>query len=89
MTKPIQPAPERPTSGKPIEIDGLTFRCYRTGIMRYVWRDDTERIEIGNNHPGTTQWASIDGKRLPTRFRGQKSAMNTAVRLLRERKTRE
>jgi len=77
---------DKPTSAKPITVGAFTFRCYRSGILRYVWRTDCQRLSVGRNGNAETYWASVDGvgilgKRRWKRFRSMSSAMATAVKL--------
>lgn len=74
------------TSARPIIVDGVTFHCYRTGILRYVWTSEDGRLEVGSNHHADTYCAAVDGTAIEganphkaKRFRSQSAAMLAAV----------
>jgi hypothetical protein len=51
----------KPTGAAPKLINGVTFYCYRTGILRCEWRSDDGRIRAARNHNRETYWAAVDG----------------------------
>lgn len=78
------------TGAKPITIDGVTFHCYHTGILRYEWRSEDSRLRVQRNYNSDTHCASVDGTSIEganplraRRFRTFKGAMAAAVLRLR------
>lgn len=78
----------KPTSAKPRTVEGVVFRCYRTGMLKTAWRSDDGRLEAGDNYHSTTYYAAVDGAGIgatPTslrckRFRSLENAMRAAVK---------
>lgn len=70
---------EKRTSAPPKVINGVTFCCWRLGICNYVWRSEDGRLAANRRGERSTFWASVDGQRLPTRFRSLDAAMRAAV----------
>ena len=71
--------PAKPTSASPQVIDGVTFRCYHTGIQRYEWRSDDGRCSAGLNPFSSTYYGQADGTTIKKRFRSLTNAMKAAV----------
>jgi hypothetical protein len=76
------------TGARPKTICGLTLRCYRAGIRKYVWRSDDGRIEIGEfSLTKETLYAKVDGELIRTdakakRFRSAEGAVKGALGVL-------
>lgn len=70
-------------SGKPVTIEGVTFRPYRRGIALFSRCSDDFRIEVYRPYRGETYVAVADGTMLPTRFRSEKNAYLAAIKRLR------
>jgi hypothetical protein len=78
--------PKARTSARPQTIDGVTFHCYRAGILRHKWVSEDGRLEVQSNYNADTYCASVDGTaiegvdpRKAKRFRTQKGAMAAAI----------
>lgn len=78
---------DKRTGAKPIVVDGVTFYCYSTGILRYEWRSADGRLAVGRNHNADTYCAAVDGTSIEgkdpmraKRFRTQRAAMAAAIR---------
>lgn len=71
---------ERPTGAKPKVIDGITFRCYRVGILRYAWISECRRFRVTRNAERETYGAACDGKGLGKRFRKMENAFKAAIK---------
>lgn len=69
----------RPTGAAPKTIDGVIFRCYRTGIGRYEWRSDDNRLATGQNYHRGSYYAAVGLQRFDKRFRSLENAMKFAV----------
>lgn len=79
---------QKRTSAPPKIVDGVTFLCWKTGILMTQWRSEDDRIKIGDNgHHRSTYWAMLDGKPLTgaggksKRFQTQIAAMRAAAKL--------
>lgn len=85
MTYPApHPKYGAPLSGRPLTIDGVTFRPYRCGILMYVRVSDDFRIEVSRAYKGETWRASFDGISLPVKFRHEKNAYRAGVAAVRK-----
>ena len=74
--------PAKSTSASPQVIDGVTFRCYHTGIQRYQWRSDDGRCSAGRNPCSNTYYGKADGTTIKKRFRSLTNAMKAATAAL-------
>jgi hypothetical protein len=74
--------PAKPTRALPQVIDGVTFRCYHTGIQRYEWRSDDGRCSAGCNPFLNTFYGKADGTTIKKRFRSLTNAMKAAIAAL-------
>lgn len=69
------------TGALPKTVEGVKFHCYRLGPFQHEWRSEDGRCAAGyRGSTLSTFWASIDGKRLMTRFRSIQNAMRAAVK---------
>jgi hypothetical protein len=82
----MKPDPKDRTSAKPITVDGVTFHCYRCGILRAHWVSEDGRISVQRNHNADTYSAGLDGNGIAganpmksKRFRTQSAAMLAGV----------
>lgn len=81
------------TSAHPRTIDGATFYCYHTGILKSAWRTTDGRCVVEANSRHTAYYASVDGsfiyskgqRCLIKQFRKQTSAMKEAVKIMKGR----
>ena len=67
------------TKATPKVINGVTFRCYKTGIAQSTWRSDDGRCAAWSPAHRNSHRASVDGVGLKTRFRSLENAMKAAV----------
>ena len=74
------------TGARPQVVDGITFHCYRTGILRSKWISDDGRLQVQNNYNSSTYCASVEGAVIAgsnpmraKRFRSMTAAMLAAV----------
>lgn len=72
------------TAARPCVVDGVTFHCYRTGILRYQWRSEDGRCAVGRNYERSTHYAAVDGTSLKPNFRSIETAMHAAVKRAKE-----
>lgn len=79
-------ATQKPTGAPPKIINGVTFRCYRTGIMSREWQSECLRLAVHSTYNNTAYLARVDGEyitgRNPAktkRFRTLEAAMITAA----------
>lgn len=69
------------TSAPPRTIDGMTFRCYRVGIMKNEWHADSDRsISIGSTLSLASHWASVDGRVIGNSYRDLTGALKAAAK---------
>ena len=73
---------DKPTSAVPIEIEGVVFRCYRTGKLRYAWKSDDGRARVHHNGGRSSFSASVDRVNIGARFRSDRAAMHAAVKVM-------
>jgi hypothetical protein len=72
---------DKPTGARPIVIDGVTFRCFHTGVLRYEWRaDGPTKIKVRQNHNHKTYSAWVDTFCVGSRFRSVEAAMRGAMK---------
>lgn len=71
---------ESVTSAKPITVEGVTFRCWHTGILRYEWRSDDGLIIVARNYRRSTWNAVVNGVEIGRRFLGLQSAILAAIK---------
>lgn len=74
------------TSASPKVVDGVTFHCYRAGILRYEWWSEDGRLCVGRNYNCDTYCAAVDGTAIDgvnplkaKRYRTESAAMIAAV----------
>jgi len=71
----------KPTSAKPRTIHGVTFRCYKAGVMQTHWISDDDRCRVGLRGMNySTYYAFVDDKGLGKKFRKLERAMEAAVK---------
>lgn len=70
---------DKRTGARPQTISGVTFNCWHTGILRYEWRSDDNRLAAGSNYNKATYYGEVDGQRLGKKFRTLTNAMAAAV----------
>jgi hypothetical protein len=76
---------EKPTSAKPKIIDGVTFRCFSVGVLRYEWRSDDGRLAAYASYNLATYRATVDGLGVgDKKFRTLENAMKAAVKQARK-----
>lgn len=82
----MKPDPKARTSAPPQVVDGVTFHCYRTGVLRNAWISEDGRIYVQRNYNSDTYHAAVDGTAIAgtnpmksRRFRTQSAAMLAAV----------
>lgn len=68
-----------PTKARPKVVNGVTFRCYKAGILQYKWQSDDGRCAAYDWPQRMTFGASLDGVSLYKRFRSLENAMKAAV----------
>lgn len=67
-------------SVKPITVEGVTFHCYRTGILRSEWRSEDGVLTANRNTNRSTYHAGVNGDSVGRLFRSLKAAMGAAVK---------
>jgi hypothetical protein len=79
---------EKATGAIPITVQGVTFRCYCTGILRYRWVSDDGLCAVSESPHSSTYTATVNGVTLRAadgvrarRFRSLKNAMVAAVKV--------
>ncbi len=70
----------KPMSARTKTVDNVIFRPYRTGVGRYEWRSDDNRLCVGQRGSLSTYYAAVGPERLATRFRSLENAMSAAVK---------
>lgn len=88
---PNHPRYGAPLNGSTKTVDGVVFRCYRAGIMRFVMCSDDFRITVQRRTDADTFTAAIDGVYIQgagdsgraKRFRSEWNAMEAGVKLWR------
>lgn len=80
--RPPHPKYGAPLGGAPKVIEGITFRPYRTGILRAVWASDDFRIEFDRSTSRNTYHVSVDGEIAKGGFRKAETAVRWAVGVL-------
>lgn len=61
MTETTYLDPSYTELGKSITIDGIMFKNYRTGILKYTWISDNGQIKVYRNHNRETYSAYVIG----------------------------
>jgi hypothetical protein len=70
---------DRKTSAKPIVVDGVTFECWHTGIMQYVWRSQDGHANVYRPSHRASHTAVVDSEKIGRLYRSQSGAMKAAV----------
>lgn len=64
-------------------VAGVVFYSWAVGIGRYEWRTEDGRACVWSNGVHlSTYSATVDGRKLPTRFRSQETAAKAAITAL-------
>lgn len=73
---------DRRTSAKPITIDGVTFECWKTGIMSTAWKSQDAAAVIYRPAHKSTYTAIVNGDAIGRRYFGINGAMKAAVKAM-------
>lgn len=57
----LKPQGKKPTGAPPRTIEGVTFRCYHTGITQYEWWSDDGRFAVYGYFSKSGYSAWVDG----------------------------
>lgn len=87
------PDPRHRLSGSPIEILGVTFTPYRTGILRSAWISPDGRLLVQTNYNMACHHAIVDGEMIQSTgklrkakaFRTRQGAMSAAVETMQKK----
>ena len=70
------------TGANPIEVSGVVFECWKTGIMQYAWISKDGKLRVYRPSHKTTYTAIVDGNVIGRRFQTERNAMRAAVSII-------
>ena len=70
------------TGANPIEVSGVVFECWKTGIMQYAWVSKDRKFRVYRPSHKTTYTAVADGTVIGRRFQTERNAMRAAVSII-------
>ncbi len=72
------------TSAAPKTIDGITFECWKTGIMQTAWKTADGRATVYRPSHRATYYAYLDGVVIGQRFLTHENAMKAVVKVMKK-----
>jgi hypothetical protein len=75
-----EPFKETRTGARPRIVDGVTFCCWRVGILRCVWRSEDGRLSCAQDYGRASYRAAVAGVGIDKRFRSLEAAMRGAIK---------